>query len=305
MVGSPTDRIDSIPFSRLLVAGLFLLLVSGPMVVFMIRAVPETMVTHWGVVPAPELPDSIEILPSFSGGGFDVTQWLWSVLGDLLWVVYGGVYYFGLAIVAAGVGLMAAGSVGIADPRAIAAAIGRTLRLRIVRVLLGFYAVAGVAIFFPAAFLVGLEALFSLGIWLALTAGLGVAWQRIETRRNVKIRIAVGYPLLFALVVVPILVATLASPTVRPLFVSITADLVGPVFGGLGAGVGWVDSASALVPIHLAYVVFWIVAAIGMGWTVGILTEGFVWALPRLVDHVAIVGRRGVRVVRRIRDGVR
>lgn len=287
-------------YSRFLIAGVFVLLFSVPMLVFMVRAAPETVFSRRTIVPLPIFPSSVDLYPSFAAGGFEANRWLWQVLEDLLWVVYGVVYYLALASATAAIGLLVAGAVGVADPTEVGRTIRRTFELRIVRILLGLFAVTGVAIFFPAVFLVALEVVLVVAVWLPLTVVLGMLWRRLDVRRD-GIRVLVGYPLMFAVLVVPVVAASIASPTITPHFVSITGDLLGSVSVSSIPGGDAMISRLSVVPRSIAYAGFWTVATIVVGGVVGVLTEGFVWLLPRLLDRVVLVVRRGIRVVRWLR----
>lgn len=279
--------------------GLFLLVVSVPMIFLLARALPATELSHWVIVPLPDLSLTFDLFPSVADGPFDATSWLWGLLADLLRVVFVAVYYFVLATASVGAVLVIAGGLALSDPRSIRRSIVRTLEIRVVRGLLAIYAVLGTALVFPAALRDGLELVLAVSLWLAISVWLQVRWQDLESREGWVGRIGLWYPLTVGIFVLPIAVVGLVAPTLRPWFLAMTHSLT-TLFLGMGvlASVPTVLLGEHGAQAGIVYAGFWLAAVFGMGWSVGVVTAFVAWALTRIASLTMSFGRRVARVAR-------
>ncbi|MGM0399304.1 MAG: hypothetical protein ACQEQY_09970 [Halobacteriota archaeon] len=288
---------------RVFLAGLFLLVVTVPVVAMLIRAVSGTVPTRLVFVPLPPIEQSVDLFPRVSEAGFDVTRWLWGVLADFLGVVFAVVYYLVLFTALLGTGLAVGGGIGIADPREMARTIRRALGLRIVRMLLGGYTAIGLTILFPATVRLVLELVLTAALWLVVLVALAVLWRHIESADHVLSRIALWYPLTVALVVLPSVVVGIVSPSARPLFLRVSAIMASPILeSGLVGGLPAVFFVDDFIPTAVAYGGFWVGVVLVMGWFVGVVTEVWAWLPGRLVSLGASVWGRVRRLGRGLLD---
>lgn len=292
-----TERRDRIHTSSLatgsLVGGFLLLLVSVPLVVLLVPALPLHEMSQWLIVPLPSVSQPIDIFPPLEAGAFDATTWLWGLLGDFLGIAVTVIYYLNLGLTIVGVGLVIAGVTVLSEPRAIVKGFRRSLAMRRVQALLGLYAIGGAVLVSPALVRAALELTLTIALWLGILWVVVSVGKYFEATESGVVRIGLWYPLTVASVVLPIVIVGLISPTGSPWFRSETAQLIGPLFE---SGVGVSDPAIGLgnrgVPIALTYSGFWFSAVFGFGWVVGVVSEGLLWLVPRIASAVAVIGSR-------------
>ncbi|UWG46545.1 hypothetical protein HSRCO_0246 [Halanaeroarchaeum sp. HSR-CO] len=286
-----------------LIAGLFMIVVSAPLAVLLSRAISPTAPTWVGMVPLPPIEQPFDLFPRLSEAGFDVTRWLWGLLADFLGVVFAVVYYLVLFTAVLGTGFAVAGALGISDRREIARTVRRALGLRIIQILAGAYTVIGLTIVYPATVRLGLEVLLTVSLWLVVLVALVTVWGYIESADHVLARIALWYPLTVALVVLPSVVVGIVSPSARPLFVRVSGVLARPLLeSGLVAGFHVGFFVDHLIPTTVAYGGFWVGVVLVMGWFVGVVTEVWAWLPGRLVSLGASIWRRVRRLGRGLLD---
>lgn len=270
---------------RSLTFGLFSLVVALPCVIFAVR---ELSVNYWIIIPVLEVDLSIQLMPGFHAGGFDVQEWMRDLLWDIVLLLVAVGYYLALITTVIGILLTLGGTVVIAGPREIAESIRNVLAFRPIQALFGFYTVPGLGLFFPVIFRLLVELLVTLLVAGPILAVLGLSWWRVRAAQGFLIRVLLLYPVALGILILPFAAAALASPTFAPWFHSASTHFAIIVLDSVFAVGGldeWIRATFDLAGVN--YFLMWFGIVLATGWSIGVTIERFGKPLLRIGARLA------------------
>lgn len=270
---------------RSLTFGFFSLVVALPCVIFAVRELP---VNYWMIIPVLDVDLSIQLMPRFHAGGFDVQEWIWGLKWDLILLVVAVGYYLALITVVIGILLTLGGMIVIAGPREIAESIRDVLAFRPIQMLLGFYTVVGLGLFFPVIFHLLVEVFVTLLVAGPILGILGLSWWRFRASQGFLIRVLLLYPVALGIGILPFAAAALASPTFGPWFRSASTHFAIIVLDSVFAAGGldeWIRATFDLAGVN--YFLMWFGIVLATGWSIGVAIERFGKPLLRIGARLA------------------